>query len=362
MRQMNVILADIVTAVGGTASPSDTRNSLLTKWRDVLSPPVIQRVFALFDPVQNGKGEMQTAVVIPNNFRVSALCVLTTSATTVSLFGQDSSTLNYLKVLSTGFASLSIDGSVVTSTVLATKDGQIRTYGVELSGNDFLFQENGVTIDTVTDAVAAAKTLTLDAVAQSNGADFFDGIYADPKVADLVNASNSESWKIDKATGNTEQSSSGNNILTLEFVPDADRGLLRLNTSVTPERWVGVVDKMPQPIDLNAAWLMGTAATIVNQNTFITTFPSGVRINLGITGNHEVNYDITSANSSWQLRDSITGSPSDPLILQAASASESGSVDYDFTNGGVYVRKFGTVNVNTTINAISVHAFIEVAP
>lgn len=268
--------------------------------RPMIGDSAISRIFARFDPVQNGHGTMQSAVVIANDFRVSALCVLTASATTVSLLGQAASALNYLKVLSTGFASLSIDGSVVTSTVLATKDTQIRTYGVELSGNDFLFQENGVTIDTVTDAVAAAKTLTLDAVAQSNGADFFDGIYADPKITDLVTAANSESWKIDQAIGNTEQSSSGNNILTLVFVPEADRGLFTLDTSVTPSEWIGQQLASSSALDWVAARgnsvISGGSGSIISTASTTATYGlSTPLLGLGI-GTYRANATITKAD------------------------------------------------------------------
>ncbi len=198
----------------------------------IMGIPILPRIFITADPVVQTHYLMQTAKTLTGNFRVGALCVLPTAATTVTLHGQVASASNYFKVLSTGFASISIGGSVVTSTVLATKDNKLRTYDVELSGNDFLFQENGVTIDTVTDAGAAANLFVVDVLCQSNGADFFDGTYADPKITDLTTASNSVAWQLNLATGNTEQAVGGGNNITYNNAIASTRGLFTFNTII----------------------------------------------------------------------------------------------------------------------------------
>lgn len=324
---------------------------------------LIQRFFARLDPVLNGHGTMQTAVVIPNNFRVSALCVLTASATTVSLLGQAASALNYLKVLSTGFASLSIDGSIVTSTVLATKDNRIRTYGVELSGDDFIFQENGVTIDTVTDAVAAAKTLTLEATGQSNGADFFDGIFANITLTDLVTAANSESWKGDKdGATTTEQSSSGNNIWTRVNVVANDVGLFTLDTSVMPNRWVGkeLVDDVG--FSGNGWWSIQEGASI----------SGGVGSADGTQGNNAKLFrrqGLVVEGSNYQTSMEVVTVSIGEVRLRVGNGigaihSTTGVFTEDqtaTTSTELYVQSAGLPSFIGSIDNVSVKQFIEVA-
>jgi hypothetical protein len=233
MRTQNKILADIVTANGGIVTNPQSRNSLLNDWLDAIG--YVRIHFALFDPVQQSNLLFSADWVAAGNFSVSADTILPLDATDFALLGQSASTANYLKVLSTGFLSFSIDSSVVTSTVLATKDSKLRNYGVTLSGNDFIFTEKGVAVDTVTDAVAAAKTLTLNTVGQSSAASYFKGVEANVKLDDLSQSGNTFTFPINTATGTTEDALEGGLTATYHGIPEANRPLFTLGDG----KWVG---------------------------------------------------------------------------------------------------------------------------
>lgn len=163
----------------------------------------IQRIFIDNDDTAGAFYSLATPIVNTGDFTAGTKAILPLDATNYTLLGQTASSLNYLKILSTGFASISIDGDVVTSTVAATKDSKLRLYDVELDGDDFKFLEDGVIIDTVTDAVAAAKTFTINALATSNGLDIFNGVMADPI---FNNNGTTTSWNLDEADADIEYS------------------------------------------------------------------------------------------------------------------------------------------------------------
>ena len=147
------------------------------------------RNFIKFEPADGAYILLAKPWVAAGDFDIEAATMLPVSAANYAVLGQEADTANYFKLLSTGYMSLSIDSSVVTSTVLATRDSRFRSYGVTLSGNDFLFTEDGTIIDTVTDAAAAAKTLTLDTIAMSNATEYFDAVMANAEfnqIGDLL--------------------------------------------------------------------------------------------------------------------------------------------------------------------------------
>lgn len=227
--------------------------------RDIVRPIVRsilgleQRIFITADAVLNTNFTF-SAVTLAGDFDVNIDAVLPTDATTYALYGQAASANNSIKVLSTGFVSIDIGGSTVTSTVLATKDSKLRNYGVKLIGNDFLFTESGATIDTVTDATAAANSLVLDAIGVSNGLSFFDNVQANPSITDITTPLNSESWKLDQAfPSTTEQSSSGSNLLTYVNAETSTRELFTL----VGGDWLGVDLVTNGGFDSDTNWTKG---------------------------------------------------------------------------------------------------------
>lgn len=114
------------------------------------------------------------------NFIITFKAILGNAGNTDNLLGQTALTTNGLS-LSTNVLVLTIDSSVVTFTVAITKDSKLRDYGVRLEGNDFILSEDGVDLETITDAVAAAKTLTLTSIARSN-TNYLNALISDVKL------------------------------------------------------------------------------------------------------------------------------------------------------------------------------------
>jgi hypothetical protein len=173
----------------------------------------ITKVLIDLSPTSNGFYSLGTDSVLTTAYKLGASTVLPTASTTYALFGRASSATDYLKLLSSGYLSLDVNGTVVTSTALATKDSEYREYSVTLDGNDFVFRENTTVISTVTNATAAAKTLTLNLIGNSNGANFYLGILADPVMGTLE-------FKLNKLTDNFEYPV--NNVFGGEEVTNGD--------------------------------------------------------------------------------------------------------------------------------------------
>jgi hypothetical protein len=146
----------------------------------------ITKVLIDLSPTSSSFYSLGTDSVLTTAYKLGISTVLPTASTTYALYGRASSATDYLKILSTGYLSLDVNGTVVTSTVLATKDSRYREYSVTLDGNDFIFKENEIVISTVTNATAAAKTLTLNLIGNSNGAEFYLGALADPVMGSLA--------------------------------------------------------------------------------------------------------------------------------------------------------------------------------
>jgi hypothetical protein len=157
----------------------------------------ITKVLIDLSPTSSSFYSIGSDVVLTTSYKLCISTVLPTASTTYALYGRASSATDYFKILSSGYLSLDVNGTVVTSTVLATKDSQYREYSVTLSGNDFIFKENDTVISTVTNATAAAKTLTLNLIGNSNGAEFYLGVLADPVMGPLA-------FKLNKLTDNFE--------------------------------------------------------------------------------------------------------------------------------------------------------------
>ena len=175
---------------------------------DMLSAYVFSSGTVLIDlsPTSNGHYTLGTDSVLTTAYKLGISTILPTASTTYALYGRASSATDYLKILSSGYLSLDVDGTVVTSTTLATKDSKFREYSVTLEGNDFIFKEKDAVISTVTNATAAAKTLTLNLIANSNGASFYQGTLADAVIGSIK-------FGLNELTANTET----NNGVTLTY-------------------------------------------------------------------------------------------------------------------------------------------------
>ncbi|MFQ3208767.1 MAG: hypothetical protein ACI9HU_000246 [Colwellia sp.] len=308
----------------------------------------------------NAYYSLGAAWVAPNDFDINLKAVLPAASTTYALFGQAASTANYFKILSTGYASISIDSSVVTSTVLATKGLKLRRYGVRLIGNDFIFTESGIVIDTVTDAVAAAKTLTLDVFAQSNNTQFFDGIFSKPNLIDITTSSNSLPFGLSNLTGNTEII----NGVTLTYQNIAETIDVRDIYTLTNEGFTGSELVTNGDFAIDSDWSKGAGWTIsggsANQDGSAAPNADIAQNNTMLSGN---TYKLSLVISNFELGVGGNG------LFNTFTGSV---VNFDGTSNG---RKAAIItptvtttlitarnNVVGSIGSVSLRRLIEVAP
>jgi len=73
---------------------------------------------------------------------------------------------------------------IVDFTIPLTLDSKLRTISLRLEGNDFTLTQDGVDLETVTDATAAAGSLVLTTIANRNNLNYFNGVISDVKITD----------------------------------------------------------------------------------------------------------------------------------------------------------------------------------
>ena len=310
----------------------------------------ITRVLIDLSPTSSGFYSLGTDSVLTTAYTLSIDAILPTASTTYAIYGKESDANNYLKILSTGYLSLDVDGTVVTSTALATKDSKLRVYSVTLSGNDFIFKESGTTVSTVTNATAAAKTLTLNLIGKSNAGEFYFGILSNSNINGL-------NFALNQLTTNTET----NNGVTATYQNIGTASTIRGTYTLTDGGWAGS-EVIWQPINLQANWT-AVNATALTPTTWDTYSASGFKTGeIGIAGKTMLlEYDITAGNQQIDLKDSLSGSGGDPTITSIpANTNSAGSLTYDASQGGAYIR---SVNISSgnSIALFSVKRLIDIA-
>jgi hypothetical protein len=193
----------------------------------------ITKVLINLSPTSNAFYSIGTDVVMTTAYTLGISAILPTDSTTYALFGRSSSATDYLKLLSTGFLSLDVDGTVVTSTVAATKDSEFRNYSVTLDGNDFIFKEKDTVISTVTNATAAGKALTINLIGNSNGANFYPGVLSDPQIGpqkfNLNELTQNYELPVDNVFGSEEISNNDYTNGTTDWYSTRNNSILTVN-------------------------------------------------------------------------------------------------------------------------------------
>mgnify|MGYP003674893294 CR=1 FL=1 len=304
----------------------------------------VTKVLIDLSPTSNGFYSIGTDVVLTTAYKLGISTVLPLDATTYALFGRASSATDYFKILSTGYLSLDVDGSIVTSTTLATKDSKFREYSVTLSGNDFIFRENTTVISTVANATAAAKTLTLNLIGNSNGANFYAGPLSDAVMGAIT-------FPLDNLTGNSETVSGVT--LTYQNIPTSSRDTYALIDGVY--------------LGSNSFAVGGVGSWTDNGNGTYTSDPNdgtesiNGSANLIVGETYEMSISLlTDMTTSGQIAAQIGGSVStiasanDPVGTYTVS-------DVASVNFTRYFSQALTTGESVTVGSLSVKRKIEVA-
>jgi hypothetical protein len=306
----------------------------------------ITKVLVDFSPTAGSFISLGTNIVLETAYKLGISTVLPTASTTYALYGRASSATDYLKILSTGYLSLDVDGTVVTSTALSTKDLKFRQYSVELLGNDFVFKENETVMSTVTNATAAAKTLTLNTVGSSNGADFYLGTLANAVMGSIT-------FLINNLTGNSEVA--GGITATYQNIAASFRKRYTLigRDYFGPERIVG--GNFLTPSDWSTAGESTVSAGKANifsttgSNTYV--FQSDV---LDEGKFFRIIYNVFSYAS---------GVLKIPAVSSQAVSSDVGTTTIDFVAGGtsILLQRASVEPTDIVIDSISITRYFEVA-
>ena len=310
----------------------------------------ITKVLIDLSPTSNGFYSLGTDSVLNTAYKLGISAVLPTASTTYALFGKASDANNYLKILSSGYLSLDVDGTVVTSTVLATKDSEYREYSVTLSGNDFIFKENTTTISTVTNATAAAKTLTLNLIGKSNAGEFYLGILADPIMGSLE-------FELDQITANTETVDG----VTVTYQNIGTGTDVRDTYTLIDDDYFGVEQVINGDFATDSDWTLSAGVTISGNKLNITT-PS--------SQSSAIQSGVFVAGSTYETTFRVSGYVSGRLLIYQGSqfleqSNDDGKFTVAFTadSSGDYLslRAFSNQPFEGSVESVSVKRKIEVA-
>jgi hypothetical protein len=308
----------------------------------------VTKVLIDLSPTSSSFYSLGTDSVLATAYKLGISTVLPTASTTYALYGRASSATDYLKILSTGYLSLDVDGTVVTSTVLATKDSRYREYSVTLGGNDFIFKENDTVISTVTNATASAKTLTLNLIGNSNSANFYLGVLADAVMGSIT-------FPLSNLTENSEVA--GGVTLTYQNI-GTGRSFRETYTLIDDdyfgsERIVG--GDFLNPSD----WSTAGESTV-----------SGGRANIfSTTGSNTYVFqsDVMDEDKFFRIIYNVFSYTSGVLRMSAVSgssvSSDVGTTTIDFIALGtsILLQRASVEPTNIVIDSISIKRYIEVA-
>ena len=303
----------------------------------------ITRVLIDLSPTSSAFYSLGTDSVLTTAYTLSIDAILRTSSTTYAIYGKASDANNYLKILSNGYLSLDVDGTVVTSTTLATKDSKLRNYSVTLSGNDFIFKESGETVSTVTNATAAAKTLTLNLIGKSNAGEFYFGILSNSNINGL-------NFALNQSTDNTET----NNGVTLTYQNIGTASTIRDTYTQTNGDLLGGELVINGDFSTDTDWSKSAGWTISGGQAICTTSTSDlIQENVMVNNiRYRLEVDILTINpgvslNSWNRAPIFIGNSTGLKLL-------------DFTNNNLPRLTFYTNNSGITIDNVSVKRKIEV--
>lgn len=273
----------------------------------------ISRVFVTFDPVLQTHMTLQNPKTFAGNFEFEFDISTTESVNTIAVLGSASS--DDVSVLSTGVMRIADGvGTVTFSTPI--NDGLLHTCKLSrLSGVVELF------IDGISDGTGVlASSMDVDSIGEdATGTNFFNGVIANVRLTDLSTPSNSESWKIERPTGtDTEQSSSGNNLLTYVNAGPSTREVF---TKVGDD-WIGVERIVNGGFDTDTGWTKVAGATISGgvanlSNELSSIVQQFADLATGIS--YQVKWDIVTPSIGTGVVWSATGcwgsKPFNPNIL-----------------------------------------------
>jgi hypothetical protein len=319
--------------------------------------PSEQRNFTTFDPVLQTYMQMQTPKTFVGDFEFYFDAAV---ASEDSYFGALSKTTSvsddFFRFISTtggnGIQTF-LGGEYLNITGLNYKDGKIRRFGYRRTAKLLELIVNGVVVVARTQSGAVLPV----SIGFIGRAGYFNGVIANVTLTDLTTPSNSESWKLDRPIGtNTEQSSSGNSLLT--YV----NATKREEFTKVGNDWLGA-ERIKQPINVLLDWLPSTFASNLGVNTWDTTNVGGIFTGaIGNSGDRmRLAYSVSADAREILIKDSTNGQGADPTLATiAANTTGVGVVDYTATLQGVYLRIGGSSNGNT-LNSMSLKRILEVA-
>jgi len=177
----------------------------------------IKRFFITLDSVLNGFYSLQNSKTFPGDYSVEADVFFTDSV--MFVYGKSSNFNNRVFINTGGSIDWRVEDAsnsalaAPAASVPVNKLSTIKVVRIGSAGEIFV---NGVSVAT---GVVATGSTVIDQLGRVSTASFSDGIIANVKLTDLATPSNSEFWRLANATENTEQSSSGSNLLTYVNIP-----------------------------------------------------------------------------------------------------------------------------------------------
>ena len=315
---------------------------------------IVSRYFSTLDPIQQGHYAMQNAKVM-TDYEVSGLVYLD-GTNDARLFGNLLNFSSRLFVSAAG--SVDFRPAADSAISLLAPNGSVPLYklsSVKVSrvGATGYIYVNGALVSSGAVPTGASNINVIN----RNSTSYGGGVLADVVITDLTTPSNSESWKIGNPPGtNTEQSSSGNNLLTYVNVTNRE-----LFTEVNGD-WLGV-ELVKQPINVALDWIPVAGAVISGAETWGTPSTGGIRSgDIGAEGKRlRLSYSIFADSSIITVKDSSAGQGGDPTVATVtANTTGEGVINYTATLGGLYIRSAGVSNENV-MNSMSLKRILEVA-
>ena len=305
------------------------------------------RTFINLDPVLNSHYVLSTAVIFTGDFTINVKLATTAVSGAMIFSGGTGATGLELYKNTSGTLTLYYAGAAVFTVVAANvEDGKLHTASITRVGSTL----------TLTAGAASGSTTSITGNVQVTHAGSRDGtgFYFDGNIADLgfIDQSGAgdvpTTFRLDQATGTTENSIEGNNSITYVNIPESIREPLALDEDAG--EWLGVVNRWFNPT-LGTQWTESPAGvySIIgdgSSNSMVHALSLGDMLRLTFT--------VAAIDTGLKATGFVTA----PLIITAVGAF---TEDIMLTSTNLSFARSGSNIVNATLQDIEVMTLLKVA-
>jgi len=317
----------------------------------------VQRLFATFDGTDDFISIPETTGT--GDFELEFDLSVTDDSAGQTIIG-DGGNLAWLRINANGSVQSQGAGvSSVSSAGVVPFDGKLHTHRITRVGTTMAWYLDGGLI--VTFAAVFSGDIAYDRFGQKASGNYVSGVIANVNfTSGWAGTATNPSYPLDDA-GNTAVNSAnpgtGDGTYENFEVDFSDRELMTLQDNGD---WLGA-ELVVQPIEFSSDWNPRGSIVSASGDTYTTVGAGGQGVSYPVTQGerYKFEYDVSTIDTNWSIRDWGDGGSNEGDIVVAVSADQEGDGEYTALSHGMYFRREVAFPVDFTVNSFSVKRLLE---